>query len=65
MNESDDVRMRLLNEGWELVSQKGSHCTFRHPERAMIVTVPHPRKELGKGLRRAIYRQAGWKWPPR
>jgi predicted RNA binding protein YcfA (HicA-like mRNA interferase family) len=32
---------------------------FVHPEREGIVVVPHPRKDLGKGLLAAIRKQAG------
>jgi predicted RNA binding protein YcfA (HicA-like mRNA interferase family) len=32
---------------------------FRHPERPGIVVVPHPKKDLGKGLVAAIRKQTG------
>ncbi len=49
----------LRAAGWKLDRQRGSHHVFKHPERAGIVVVPHPRKDLGKGLVAAIRRQAG------
>lgn len=38
---------------------KGSHHVYVYPQRAGHVTVPHPRKDLGRGLVRAILKQAG------
>ena len=37
----------------------GSHHIFKHPECPGIVVVPHPKKDLGRGLVKAIRRQAG------
>ncbi len=45
--------------GWVLDRVRGSHHVFRHRERPGIVVVPHPKKDLGKGLVAAIRRQAG------
>jgi len=54
--------IRLLEaEGWRLRRTRGSHHQFAHPDRAGIITVPHPRKDLGPGLVNAIRRQAGLK----
>ena len=49
----------LEKAGWTLERVRGSHHVFRHPERAGIVVVPHPKKDLGTGLVAAIRRQAG------
>lgn len=38
---------------------RGSHPVFKHPSKAGIVVVPHPKKDLGKGLIAAIRQQAG------
>jgi predicted RNA binding protein YcfA (HicA-like mRNA interferase family) len=38
---------------------RGSHHQFVHPTKPGTVTVPHPKKDLGKGLVRAIRKQAG------
>ncbi len=59
--DSGTVIRRLEEEGWRLVRVRGSHHHFRHPERAGIVTVPHPRKELPPGTLRSIERQSGVK----
>ncbi len=52
--------IRLLEPGgWRLARVRGSHHQFRHPIRPGTVTVPHPKKDLGVGLVRAIRKQAG------
>ena len=52
--------IRLLEaDGWVLERVRGSHHVFRHPTKAGIVVVPHPKKDLGKGLVAAIRKQAG------
>ena len=45
--------------GWQLDRINGSHHVFKHPSRPGIVVVPHPKKDLGLGLVKAIRRQAG------
>jgi predicted RNA binding protein YcfA (HicA-like mRNA interferase family) len=45
--------------GWLLNRVRGSHHVFRHPLRPGIVVVPHPKKDLGRGLVAAIRKQAG------
>jgi predicted RNA binding protein YcfA (HicA-like mRNA interferase family) len=39
----------------------GDHHTFKHPKRAVIITITHPRKDLPTGLVRRIYKLAGWR----
>ena len=51
----------LEANGWELKRVKGSHHQFTHPDFDHSVTVPHPKKDLGKGLISAIRKQAGLK----
>lgn len=48
---------RLLKDGYEFVSARGSHHKYRKGHR--IVIVPHPKKDLPLGTARAIARQAG------
>lgn len=50
---------RMQQAGWVLRGVKGSHHVYVHPQRPGHVTVPHPRKDLGLGLVRAILKQAG------
>lgn len=49
----------MRQAGWVLDRVNGSHPVFKHPERPGIVVVPHPKKDLGLGLVKAIRRQAG------
>ena len=52
--------IKLLTEnGWLLERIHGSHHQFSHPARSTVVTVPHPKKDLGTGLVKAIKKQAG------
>ena len=56
---SAEVIKRMLKAGWVLRSVKGSHHVYVHPKRPGHVTVPHPRKDLGTGLLRALLKHAG------
>jgi len=46
--------------GWILDRIRGSHHVFKHPSKAGIVVIPHPKKDLGKRLVAAIRKQAGF-----
>lgn len=56
---SRDLIKELIAAGWFLDRVKGSHHTYRHPAKNHAVTVPHPKKDLGIGLVKAIRKQAG------
>ena len=58
LRNSRDIVRRLKAEGFELVSVKGSHHKFR--KGAIVVVVPHPKKDLPVGTARSIARQVGW-----
>ena len=58
---SSELIKQLQRDGWELVAVRGSHHQFKHPVKPGRVTVPHPKKDLGVGLVRAILKQAGIK----
>jgi predicted RNA binding protein YcfA (HicA-like mRNA interferase family) len=60
MNSAALIRL-LRAEGWELDRVRGSHHVFKHPSRPGLVVVPHPKKDLGKGLVAAICKAAGVK----
>ncbi|MFS8367747.1 type II toxin-antitoxin system HicA family toxin [Acetobacter oryzifermentans] len=51
----------MKKAGWTEIRVRGSHHQFRHPNHPHTVTVPHPKKDLGKGLVAAIKKQAGLK----
>lgn len=57
MNSRELIRLLEAN-GWQLVRVRGSHHQFKHRNRPGLVTVPHPKKDLGTGLVRAILKQA-------
>ncbi|HEV7669856.1 MAG TPA: type II toxin-antitoxin system HicA family toxin [Thermoanaerobaculia bacterium] len=42
-------------------SVSGSHHMFKHAPKPGTVVVPHPKKDLGKGLANAIRKQADLK----
>jgi predicted RNA binding protein YcfA (HicA-like mRNA interferase family) len=54
---------RLRREGWAERPGRGSHIVFRSGDRTVIV--PNDPGDLRTGTLRAIYRDAGWQWPPR
>jgi predicted RNA binding protein YcfA (HicA-like mRNA interferase family) len=58
---SAEVIAKLKRDGWTLARSKGSHHHFRHPTKAGIVTVPHPKKDLPRGTLKGIERQSGVK----
>lgn len=56
---SRDLIKEVEKVGWVLVRVKGSHHQFKHPKHKLPLTIPHPKKELGIGLVKAIKKQAG------
>jgi predicted RNA binding protein YcfA (HicA-like mRNA interferase family) len=59
--QSRELIKLLQADGWQLKRTRGSHQQFAHPTKPGTVTVPHPKKDLGKGLVQAIRKQAGLK----
>lgn len=57
MNSADLIRL-LKKHGFVLVSIRGSHHKMRNAS-GVTVIVPHPKKDLGTGLVKAILKQAG------
>ncbi len=51
----------LEANGWTLDRVRGSHHVFKHPTNPNIITVPHPKKELGAGLVNNLLKLAGLK----
>ena len=58
---SEDLIAKLKADGWALDRVSGSHHMFKHETKPGTVVVPHPKKDLGKGLVNAIRKQAGLK----
>jgi predicted RNA binding protein YcfA (HicA-like mRNA interferase family) len=56
---SDDLIRELKRAGWVEDRVVGSHHIFKHPSRPGYLTVPHPKKDLGKGLVHKIRKHAG------
>ena len=54
LTNSRDIVRRLERDGWILVRITGSHHVFKSSTSGETVVVPHPKKDLGKGLVRAI-----------
>jgi predicted RNA binding protein YcfA (HicA-like mRNA interferase family) len=59
MVKSADIIRELELAGWRLDRVRGSHHVFKHADRPGHIVVPHPKKDLGPGLVKAIRKQAG------
>lgn len=55
---SADLIRELQQAGWMLDRVAGSHHIFVHPTNPGHISVPHPKKDLGKGLVQKIRKQA-------
>lgn len=55
---SADLIREMQKAGWSLDRVAGSHHIFVHPSIAGHISVPHPKKDLGKGLAQKIRKQA-------
>lgn len=51
----------LKKNGFEEVSQNGSHRKLKNPETGRTVIVPYHSKAMKKGMEQAILKQAGLK----
>lgn len=52
----------LKDDGWFVVSQRGSHLKLKHDEKYGILIFPdHGSREVGKGLQNRILKDAGLK----
>ncbi|MDE2347108.1 MAG: type II toxin-antitoxin system HicA family toxin [Gammaproteobacteria bacterium] len=59
--QSRELIKLLQADGWRLKRVRGSHHQFVHPTKMGTITVPHPKKDLGRGLVQAIRKQVGLK----
>ena len=52
----------LMEDGWYAISQKGSHIKMKHDKKSGTIIFPdHGSREVGKGLKNRILRDAGLK----
>lgn len=58
---SQEMIRYLKKNGFQEVSQNGSHIKMRNPETGRTVIVPYHSKDLKKGMEQAILKQAGLK----
>ena len=61
MKSSEAFRI-LQKDGWYPISQRGSHVKLKHDTKVGIIIFPnHGSQELGKGLEKKLFKQAGIK----
>lgn len=51
----------LQKNGFEIISQNGSHIKLRNPDTGVTIILPYHSKDLKKGMEQAILKQAGLK----
>jgi len=56
---SKQLIKEMKSTGWTVKRIKGSHHQMAHPDYGFVITVPHPKKDLSKGLVNAIKNKAG------
>ena len=57
-----EILRLLADDGWKVVTVRGSHRQFKHPTKPGRVTVPgKPSDELAPGTLNSIRKQAGFK----
>ena len=62
MEKNSTKLIKLLQDhGWEVVRTRGSHVQLKHRDVKFLLTVPHPKKDLGIGLVKQIYKKSGLK----
>jgi predicted RNA binding protein YcfA (HicA-like mRNA interferase family) len=55
----NDILIMLKNDGWFLVTTRGSHLQFKHPTKSGRVTVSgKPSDDLAPGTLNSILKQA-------
>ncbi|GGK07725.1 type II toxin-antitoxin system HicA family toxin [Luteimonas terricola] len=58
---SAELIKELEANGWTQDRVRGSHHVYVHPKNPNIISVPHPRKDLGKRLVSNLRKLAGLK----
>jgi len=54
---SREIIRLIEDDGWYEVRVTGSHHHFKHGKKVGVVTIPHLKKQLGKGLVNSILKQ--------
>ncbi len=54
-----EIEKLLIEDGWYLVKQKGSHRQYKHRSKPGKVTVPEHKGDLNIDTAKSILRQAG------
>jgi predicted RNA binding protein YcfA (HicA-like mRNA interferase family) len=53
------VLRALLRQGWQVVSQKGSHVKLQHPDRGSLMFGFHDNEEIGPKMLARIAKRTG------
>lgn len=57
-----DILKLLADDGWYLVTTRGDHRQFKHPDKPGKVTLRgKPSETLDQFILNSIWKQAGWK----
>ena len=56
---SKELISYLKKNGFEIISQNGSHVKMLNPKTNKTVIVPYHSKDLKKGMEQALLKQAG------
>jgi len=57
-----EIQRMIVDDGWVMVAQKGSHRQYKHPTKSGRVTIAgHPKDDVAPGTLNSILRQAGLK----
>ena len=54
-----ELEKMLLEDGWYVKNQKGSHRQYKHPSKPGKVTIPFHTGDVDKGTADSILKQAG------
>jgi predicted RNA binding protein YcfA (HicA-like mRNA interferase family) len=56
---SKELLKELMKDGWYIDRVVGSHHILKHPTKSGHISLPHPKKDLGVGIVKAIKKTAG------
>ncbi len=57
--QSRELIKLIKKQGWELIRVKGDHHIFKHKEKDLLITIPHPVKDLSIGVVKETKNKAG------